>query len=155
IIKSTEERSLDRMPPLGTRPGTRGGAITRAAVDIAASLNIPFLVTFTQSGDSARRLSRLRAPQPIYAFTHSFTTNNVLCLSWVVTPTIVLFMDSNDKMTEQIYHELFQADLATIDDVVVIVAGSPPGVPGSTNMLKVHHVGSTKAEIDLALEDTA
>src|SRR5699024_11346040 len=77
IIKSTEERSLDRMPPLGTRPGTRGRAISRAAVDIAASLNIPFLVTFAQSGDSARRLSRLRAPQPIYAFTHSFTTNNV------------------------------------------------------------------------------
>ena len=155
IIKTTEERSLDRMPPLGTRPGTRGGAITRAAVDIAASLDIPFLVTFTQSGDSARRLSRLRAPQPIYAFTHSFTTNNVLCLSWGVTPTMVPFMDSTDKMTEQIDHELVKADLAKIDDLVVMVAGSPPGVPGSTNMLKVHRMGSTKAEIDPALIDTA
>lgn len=155
IIKSTEEHGLDRMPPLGTRPGTRGGAVTRAAVDIAASLDIPFLVSFTQSGDSARRLSRLRAPQPIYAFTHSFTTNNVLCLSWGVTPKLVPFMDSTDKMTEQIDHELVKAELAEIDDLVVMVAGSPPGVPGSTNMLKVHRMGSTKAEIDPALVDTA
>ena len=155
IIKSTEEHGLDRMPPLGTRPGTRGGAITRAAVDIAKSLDIPFLVAFTQSGDSARRLSRLRAPQPIYAFTHSYTTSNVLCLSWGVTPRIVPFKDSTDQMTEQIDHELVKNGLAEIDDLVVMVAGSPPGVPGTTNMLKVHRMGSTTAEIDPALRDTA
>lgn len=155
IIESTEEHGLERMPPLGTRPGTRGGAITRAAVDIAATLHIPFLVTFTQSGDSARRLSRLRAPQPIYAFTHSYTTNNVLCLSWGVTPNLVPFKDSTDQMTEQIDHELVKAGLAEIDDLVVMVAGSPPGVPGSTNMLKVHRMGSTTAEIDPALADSA
>src|SRR5699024_9785716 len=52
IITSIENPSLHRMPPLGTRPGTRGGAAAGAAVDIAASLEIPFLVSFTQSGDS-------------------------------------------------------------------------------------------------------
>ncbi|HEY4535916.1 MAG TPA: pyruvate kinase [Enteractinococcus sp.] len=155
IIKSTEEHGMERMPPLGTRPRTRGGAITRAAVDIARALDIPFLVAFTQSGDSARRLSRLRAPQPIYAFTHSFTTANVLCLSWGVFPKVVPFKDSTDQMTEQIDHELVKNGLAKLDDLVVMVAGSPPGVPGTTNMLKVHRMGSTTAEIDPALIDTA
>src|SRR5690625_2563719 len=155
IIKATEEQGLDRMPPLGTRPGTRGGAITRAAVDIAQALDIPFLVAFTQSGDSARRLSRLRAPQPIYAFTHSYTTSNVLCLSWGVIPKIVPFKDSTDQMTEQIDYELVKSGLAQMNDLVVMVAGSPPGVPGTTNMLKVHRMGSTTAEIDPALIDTA
>lgn len=112
-------------------------------------------MAFTQSGDSARRLSRLRAPQPIYAFTHSYTTSNVLCLSWGVTPRIVPFKDSTDQMTEQIDHELVKNGLAEIDDLVVMVAGSPPGVPGTTNMLKVHRMGSTTAEIDPALRDTA
>ena len=147
IIQATEQHGLDRMPPLGTRPGTRGGAITRAAVDIAKSLDIPFLVTFTQSGDSARRLSRLRAPQPIYAFTHSSTTSNVLCLSWGVIPKIVDFMDSTDKMTQQIDYELVKHGVAEIDDLIVMVAGSPPGVPGTTNMLKVHRIGMRKTEV--------
>lgn len=146
IISATEAHGLDRMPPLGTRPGTRGGAITRAAVDIAKNLDIPFLVCFTQSGDSARRLSRLRAPQPIYAFTHSKHTHNILCLSWGVTPSIVPFADSTDKMADQVTEELLSANLAQVNDLVVMVAGSPPGVPGTTNMLKVHRVGDTPGD---------
>ena len=155
IIQSTEDHGLNRMPPLGTRPSTRGGAITRAAVDIAASLEVPFLVAFTQSGDSARRLSRLRAPQPIYAFTHSFTTSNTLCLSWGVIPKVVPFKDSTDQMTEQIDHELVKTGVAEIDDLVIMVAGSPPGVPGSTNMLKIHRLGFATAKADPALIDFA
>src|SRR5690625_7611588 len=120
IIKTTEDQGLDRMPPLGTRPGTRGGAITRAAVDIAKSLDIPFLVAFTQAGDSARRLSRLRAPQPIYAFTHSYTTSNVLCLSWGVIPKIVPFKDSTDQKTEQRDYEIVNSCLASMKTIVVI-----------------------------------
>jgi len=124
-------------------------------VDIAASLEVPFLVAFTQSGDSARRLSRLRAPQPIYAFTHSFTTSNTLCLSWGVIPKVVPFKDSTDQMTEQIDHELVKTGVAEIDDLVIMVAGSPPGVPGSTNMLKIHRLGFATAKADPALIDFA
>src|SRR5699024_7112529 len=62
IIISTEERSSGRRLPLGNSPVSRGGAITWAAVNIAASLNIPFLFTYTQPGDSSRPLSPLRAP---------------------------------------------------------------------------------------------
>lgn len=65
IIEATETEGMDRMPPLGTEPRTRGGAVTRAAVTIARQLDVPYICTFTQSGDSARRLSRLRPDRPI------------------------------------------------------------------------------------------
>ncbi|MGO1184332.1 MAG: pyruvate kinase [Micrococcaceae bacterium] len=141
IIESTETHGLDRIQPLGSRPKTRGGAITRAAVDIADRLEVPFLACFTQSGDSARRLSRLRPRQMVYAFTHVRHTHNILCLSWGVTPRIVPFVDSTDKMTAQVDRELLKEGLADLNDLVVIAAGSPPGQAGSTNILKVHRIG--------------
>ena len=71
----------------------------------------------------------------------------MLCLSWGVIPKIVDFMDSTDKMTQQIDYELVKHGVAEIDDLVVMVAGSPPGVPGTTNMLKVHRIGMRKTEV--------
>lgn len=141
IIESTETHGLERIQPLGSRPRTRGGAVTRAAVDIADRLEVPFLACFTQSGDTARRLSRLRPHQHIYAFTHVKHTHNTLCLSWGVTPRIVPYVDSTDKMTTQVDRELLREGLADINDLVVIAAGSPPGQAGSTNTLKVHRIG--------------
>ena len=67
----------ERVPPLGTRPRTRGGAVTRAAVEIADQLDVACICTFTQTGDSARRLSRLRPAKPVLAFTPSQSTLNV------------------------------------------------------------------------------
>jgi pyruvate kinase len=55
IIEYTEVHCLKRVPPLGTKPKTRGGAIPRAAVEIADQLEAEYICTFTQSGDSARR----------------------------------------------------------------------------------------------------
>ena len=60
IVTNTEENGADRILPLGTIPHTRGGAITRAAAEIGDQLSAQYLVTFTESGDTARRLSRLR-----------------------------------------------------------------------------------------------
>ncbi len=141
IIESTEIHGLDRISPLGSRPKTRGGAITRAAVEIANQLDVPHLATFTQSGDSARRLSRLRPQQMIYAFTHLEHTHNILCLSWGVLPKMVPFAESTDAMTAQVDRSLLQEEIAGVNDLVVIAAGSPPGKAGSTNTVKVHRVG--------------
>ena len=141
IIESTETHGLDRIQPLGSRPKTRGGAITRAAVEIAHQLGVQHLATFTSSGDSARRLSRLRPQQMIYAFTHVEHTHNILCLSWGVQPWMVPFADSTDKMTAQVDQGLLQAGIGQVNDLVVIAAGSPPGQAGSTNTLKVHRIG--------------
>ncbi|HEY5516388.1 MAG TPA: pyruvate kinase, partial [Pengzhenrongella sp.] len=69
IIENTEEFGAERIAPLGSSPHTHGGAITRAAAEIGESLDVKYLVTFTQSGDSARRMSRLRSTIPLLAFT--------------------------------------------------------------------------------------
>ncbi|CAM3542431.1 pyruvate kinase [Micrococcus flavus] len=151
IIESTETHGLERILPLTSQPRTRGGAITRAAVEVAVQLDIPFLATFTESGDSARRLSRLRPRQPIYAYTHREHTHNILCLTWGVYPKMVPFAETTDQMTAQVEESLTREGIAEHGDLVVIAAGSPPGKVGSTNTLRVHRVGDGVAEGATAL----
>ncbi|RUP84904.1 MULTISPECIES: pyruvate kinase [unclassified Kocuria] len=141
IIVATETQGMDRMPPLGTEPRTRGGAITRAAVTIARQLDVSYICTFTQSGDSARRLSRLRPERPILAFTPERSVQAWLQLLWGVQPIRVERVEHTDDMTRQVDHYLLEHELASTEDMVVISAGSPPGHAGSTNLVKVHRVG--------------
>jgi pyruvate kinase len=141
IIESTEEHGLERVPPLGTKPKTRGGAITRAAVEIADQLDAKYICTFTQSGDSARRLSRLRPVKPVFAFTPVEHVWNQLALTWGIQPVLVPTVGHTDEMTAQVDRSLLDMKIVDEGDLVVIAAGSPPGQAGSTNSLKVHKVG--------------
>ncbi len=141
IIESTEVHGLERVPPLGTQPRTRGGAITRAAVTIADQLDAKYICTFTQSGDSARRLSRLRPVKPVFAFTPVEQVWNQLSMTWGIQPLLVPMVRHTDEMIEQVDKILLEKKLAQENDLVVIAAGSPPGQAGSTNTLKVHKVG--------------
>ncbi|MCC3283570.1 MULTISPECIES: pyruvate kinase [Arthrobacter] len=141
IIESTEEHGLNRVPPLGSKPRTRGGAITRAAVEIADQLDAACICTFTQSGDSARRLSRLRPKKPVFAFTPVESTLNYMSLFWGIRPLLVEFAEHTDTMTAQVDRKLLENGIVEEDAMVVIAAGSPPGQAGSTNLLKVHRVG--------------
>ena len=150
IIAATERKGLGRIPPLGSTPRTRGGAVTRAAAEMAEQLDVKYLATFTRSGDSARRLSRLRPEQPVFAFTHVEHTHNIMCLSWGVHPRWVEFASHTDKMTAQVDKLLLEEGIAQPDELVIIAAGSPPGQAGTTNMVKVHRIGdiSDIADID-------
>ena len=141
IIMATETEGMDRMPPLGTEPRTRGGAVTRAAVTMARQLDVNYICTFTQSGDSARRLSRLRPDRPILGFTPVPGVMALLSLLWGVQPILVDRVEHTDAMTRQVDHFMLETKLAAPDDLVIICAGSPPGVAGSTNLVKVHKVG--------------
>ena len=141
IIASTEEHGLDRIPRLLSKPKTRGGAITRAAVEIADQLDAKYIVAFTQSGDSARRLSRLRPKKPVLAFTPLQQTYNIMTLMWGIQARLVAYADHTDKMTAQVDEALLSEGLAELNDIVCIAAGSPPGQAGSTNSLRVHKVG--------------
>ena len=82
IIERTEEVMLDRIPALRHDPKTKGGAITKAATEVGAIIGAKYLVAFTQSGDSARRMSRLRSPINIMALTPTIEVFNQLALSW-------------------------------------------------------------------------
>ena len=141
IIQKTEEGGLDRIRPIQTAPRTKGGAITKAATEVGAIVDAKYLVAFTQSGDSARRMSRLRSPIPILAMTPEIGTYNRLALSWGVESMLTPIVGATDEMVKLVDTVLIDSGRAQLGDQVMIVAGSPPGIPGSTNAMRVHRVG--------------
>lgn len=143
IIENVEENGGERIAGLGSYPQTRGGALTRAAAEMGEQLDATYLVTFTQSGDTARRLSRLRSPIPLLAFTPLTTTRNQLSVSWGVTTYETPEVRHTDEMVAQVDEVLQEKALAQPGDQIIIVAGMPPGTPGSTNSIRVHTVGET------------
>jgi len=144
IIENTEDHGLDRIAPLGTAPRTRGGAITLAAAQIGAQLDVKMLVTFTQGGDSARRMSRLRSKIPLLAFTPEPVVRSQLALSWGVETFLIPHVKHTDQMARQVDLVLLAEGRLQRGDLVIIVAGSPPGIPGSTNALRVHRMGDAQ-----------
>ncbi|MFC9928105.1 pyruvate kinase [Streptomyces sp. NPDC127190] len=144
IVEAAEEDMLAAgLPPLTERnkPRTQGGAVARAAAEMGDFLGARFLVAFTQSGDTARRLSRYRSPIPLLAFTPEPATRSQLSLTWGAETFLGPHVDSTDAMVAQVDELLLRYGRCRKGDVVVITAGSPPGVSGSTNMVRVHHIG--------------
>lgn len=141
ILESTEERGADRIPPLGTKPRTQGGAITLAAVEVAEFVEAKFICIFTESGDSARRMSRLRSLIPMLAFTPEEAIQRRMQLTWGIRSHLVERVTHTDAMYHQVDKILLGKNLANEGDKVVVISGSPPGIPGSTNDLRVHVVG--------------
>ncbi len=142
IIEHTELHGRERMAPLGWSPKTRGGAITHAAAEVGETLGVKYLVTFTQSGDSARRMSRLRSQIPLLAFTPIPQVRNTLALSWGIQTYEVPMVAHTDAMVLQVELTLRANGLAEVGDLVVIVFGAPVGIPGTTNSLVVHRIGA-------------
>ncbi|WP_433677516.1 pyruvate kinase [Microbacterium gorillae] len=141
IIESTEDHGLERIAPIGTKPRTQGGAITLAAAEVADFVEAKFLCVFTQSGDSARRMSRLRSKIPMLAYTPDPAIRRRLSLTWGIRTTLVDFVSHTDAMFAQVDEHLLSSGLAEPGDKVVVISGSPPGIVGSTNDLRVHKVG--------------
>jgi len=141
IIESTEDHGLERIPPLGTKPRTQGGAITLAAAGVADFVDAKYVCVFTESGDSARRMSRLRSRIPMKAFTPDEAIRRRMALIWGIESYIVDRVTHTDAMYHQVDEVLLRESHAKIGDRVVVISGSPPGIPGSTNDLRVHVVG--------------
>ena len=141
IIVKTEQDMMDRIRPMRTQPKTKGGAITKAAVEVGKIIDAKFLVAFTKSGDSARRMSRLRSPIPILALTPDKETYNQLALSWGIESMIMPMVSHTDEMVKQVDTLLVESGRGVVGESVMIVAGSPPGIPGSTNAMRVHRIG--------------
>ena len=144
IIQNTEEKGFTRIAKFLTTPKTRGGAITHAAADVANVLDVKYIVTFTQSGDSALRMSRLRPETPMIAFTPDAHTQKRLALSWGVDAELVDHVDSTDDMVNLVDSFLQESGRAVEGDYVVVVSGTPVGVPGTTNSFFVHKVGQVR-----------
>jgi pyruvate kinase len=145
IVCAAEESTLVATHALDRVPETVGGAIARAAAEVGATVNAKALVAFTMSGETARRLSRYRSPIPLLAFSPSADTRSQLALVWGVETFIVPEVFHTDEMVRQVESALLEIGRCQKGDRVVIVAGSPPGVAGSTNALRVHRIGDAIA----------
>ncbi len=141
IVKSTEDHGLQRMAAVTWQPRTRGGIIAKAAAEVAERVGAKYLVAFTQSGDSARRLSRYRSHIPLLACTPLESTRARLSMSWGVETILLPQVDHTDEMVYQVDDALLKRGVVAEGDFVVIIAGTPPGLPGSTNALRIHRMG--------------
>ncbi|HEX5090282.1 MAG TPA: pyruvate kinase [Nocardioides sp.] len=146
IIGATEAHAMEQQE-VGTLrvlpwdPHTKSGIIAKAAGEVAERVGAKYVVAFTQSGDSARRMSRFRGPVPVLAFTPEAQTRSQLSLSWGVETFKTQKVEHTDEMVAQVDEQLLKIGRVEKGDLVVIIAGSPPGIPGSTNALRVHRMG--------------
>jgi pyruvate kinase len=142
IIDAVESHDEIRAPDVTRRARSRAGAIVRAAKDVGETLDVKALATFTQTGDTARRLSALHPRQPLLAFTIDARVRSQLALSWGVETFIVPEVSHTDDMVRQVDFSLLSIGRLKEGDRVVVVAGSPPNTVGSTNLIRVHEVGT-------------
>ena len=140
IVQAVESGTRD-VPPLTHVPRTRRGIVTYAARDIAERLDAVAMIAFTESGDTVRRIARLHARVPLIGFTATEATHNQMALSWGVDSHLVPRMKDTDSMIEQVDEILLSKRRVAKGDTVVIIAGAPASVIGSTNFIHVHRIG--------------
>lgn len=130
-----------RVPELAHIPRTMRGVMSYSARDIAERLNAKALVAFTSSGDTAKRVARLHSYLPLKVFTPNQAVRSQLALTWGAETFLTPEVKNTDEMMQQIDEQLLAMDEYQPGDMVVLVAGTPPGVSGNTNMIHVHLIG--------------
>lgn len=144
IVSHVEEEGMHRLPPLKPDPrGSTAKSLTKAAVSAAEDVGASNLIAFTETGRSARLISRWRTQIPVLAFTPNQRVRSQLALVWGVETFLVPQVSHTDHMVEQVDKALLDIGRAGYGEKVVIVAGVPPGVPGTTNGMRVHMIGSS------------
>ncbi|MGH8959740.1 MAG: pyruvate kinase [Jatrophihabitantaceae bacterium] len=140
IISSVEASGM-RVGALKHNPRTPSGAIVKAARDIGDALGAVALVAFTQTGDTARRLSRLQPKQQLLVFTPVEQVQRQMALLWGAEAHLVWTVKTTDDMVRQVDSALLNRGVCRPHDLVIVVAGTPPTTPGATNTIRVHHIG--------------
>lgn len=116
-------------------------AISHATVTTAHDLGAAAILTVTKSGATARMISKYRPACPIICCTPSEITHRQMNLSWGVIPVMTEEKEIMDDLFEHAVEKATEAGLLESGDLVVITAGAPLGISGTTNLLKVHLVG--------------
>jgi len=142
IIAATEGEGLPRMREVTERAPDVQQSIAAAAARVGGELSASALVAFTSSGSTARSLASHREPIPLLAFTSDPAVRSQLALTWGVETFVVHPVKTTDEMVHQVDRAMLELKRGERGDWVVIVAGTPPGTPGSTNTLRVHRLGT-------------
>ncbi|QPK80356.1 pyruvate kinase [Corynebacterium lizhenjunii] len=142
IVRSAE--SGGQVPPLSHVPRTKRGVVSYSARDIAERLNAKAIVAFTSSGDTAKRVARLHSRLPLLAFTPFPAVRSQLALTWGAQTFLSPDVDSTDDMIRAVDEALLSMEEYDEGDLIVLIAGTPPGISGNTNMVQVHTLGQTQ-----------
>jgi pyruvate kinase len=119
---------------------TYSEAVARAAGEAAEAVGARYAVAFTQSGYTARLLSKYRPSVPVIAFTPSEAVRRRMSLYWGVTPMTMRVLRSTDAVFKEVDRRLLEANLAKPGDSIAIAASTPIGVDGKTNLMKLHRI---------------
>ena len=142
IVQNAE--SDGQVPPLSHVPRTKRGVVSYSARDIAERLNAKAIVAFTTSGDTAKRVARLHSKLPLLAFTPFPEVRSQLALTWGAQTFLSDAVDSTDDMMATIDRSLLAMDSYKEGDLIVVIAGTPPGIAGNTNMIQCHMLGGSR-----------
>jgi pyruvate kinase len=127
------------LPSLSPAP-TIDATLAYLSAVAAHHLKVASIVTYTQSGSTARRVCRHRPCVPILALTPHPATRRQLALSWGTWPVLAVEIHGMAEISDYAVEQARRCGLAKAGDSVVITAGTPLGVPGNTNLLKVELV---------------
>ena len=143
IIEHVEVEALEQLPKLESEDqGSTGRAVTTAAVAVGKATKSKYLIAFTETGRSVRLMARHRSSTQILAFTTDEKVQRQLAMIWGTETFHTDTVQHTDDMVATVDRHLTTNNLAKYGELVVVVAGVPPGVPGTTNGMRVHKVGT-------------
>jgi len=140
-IARVTERNFPATVSFSRKTANFSDAVSEAASLAAENLGLNAIVAFTQSGFTARLISKYRPSVPIIAFTSTEAVQRSLALSWGVKTLLMPRMGNSDMMIKAMEEQLRKKRLVRKSDRIVIVAGHPLQKQGKTNMMKLHVVG--------------
>ena len=127
----------------GNRHLSIAAATAHAACTTAADVGADAIITVSQRGTTARLVSRFRPANQVIACLLNEHVQRQMALSWGVTPILMPIASNTDELVEFAVDSATSAGLVKQGDLVVVTAGVPVGVPGTTNMIRVHLVGGS------------
>ncbi|MGB9867428.1 MAG: pyruvate kinase [Bacillota bacterium] len=143
-VRTEREMALQHreIPAFWGESVTVTDAVSRATWTAARELRAAAIITATESGYTARMIARLRPSMPVIAATPNEGTLRQLLLTWGVYPVLVPGAPDTDTMIDQSIQAGLKSGIVANGDLVILTAGVPTGIPGTTNLMKVHVLGN-------------
>lgn len=143
ICQTIEEGTLHEQSavPFVVGENAVASAVAQAAVQIAKNVGAKTIVAFTETGSTARLISKYRPHQRVVAFTPNTTTRRRMALFWGIQPHAFERRDYTDDEIAAAATILSEEGVVANGETVVMVAGVPPNFQASTNLVKVHEIG--------------
>lgn len=143
ICQTIEEGILAESNPIPFVGGENNvaSAVAQAATEIARNVGAKVIVAFTESGSTARLISKYRPEQRVVAFTPNTTTRRRMAVYWGIQPHEFERRDYTDDEMAAAADILLAEEVVAKGELVVMVGGVPPNVQAATNLVKVHQIG--------------